>query len=86
MTTQNDSTLDTASAQEMLLIEKAARALDSRRDAGLDGLVEGLDSVIITTETDHLVPAIYELLRYTGLACTEAFFNADSQGLRARRA
>lgn len=79
MTLQNDTALDTASAQEMLLIEKAARALDSRRDAGLDGLVGGLDSVIIATETDHLVPATYELLRYTGLTCTEAFFEADSQ-------
>jgi hypothetical protein len=54
-------------------------ALDERRDAGLEGLVEGLDSVIIAAETDNLVPAVYELLRYTGLVCTEAFFDADSQ-------
>lgn len=79
MTTSQDSALDSASVQENTLIENAAKALDERRDAGLDGLVGGLDSVIITTETDHLVPATYELLRYTGLVCTEAFFDTDSQ-------
>jgi hypothetical protein len=79
MTPSQDSALDSASVQEKILIEKAAMALDERRDAGLDGLIGGLDSVIIATETDHLVPAVYELLRYTGFACTEAFFDADSQ-------
>ncbi len=79
MTAQKDLALDTASAQEKQLTDMAARALDSRHDAGLDGLVGGLDSVIISTETDNLVPATYELLRYTGLDCTEAFFEAESQ-------
>ncbi len=80
MTAQTDSALSSASAQEKLLIESTGPVLDSRRDAGLEGLVGGLDSVIISAETDHLVPAVYELLRYTGLSCTEAFFDADSQG------
>ncbi len=79
MTTSQDSALDSASVQENILIWKADTALDERRDAGLEGLVGGLDSVIIATETAHLVPAAYELLRYTGLACTEAFFDSDSQ-------
>jgi hypothetical protein len=79
MTTSQDSALDSVSVQENILVENAATALDERRDAGLDGLVDGLDSVIIATETDHLVPAVYELLQYTGLACPEAFFDADSQ-------
>jgi hypothetical protein len=79
MTTSQDSAPGYASVQENILIGKAAVALDERRDAGLEGLVGGLDSVIIATETDHLVPSVYELLRYTGLACTEAFFDADSQ-------
>jgi len=79
MTPSQDSALDSASVQENFLIEHAAVALDERRDAGLEGLVEGLDSVIIAAETDNLVPAVYELLRYTGLACTEAFFDAESQ-------
>jgi hypothetical protein len=79
MTTPHDSVLDSASVQEKNLIENANQALDERRDAGLEGLVGGLDSVIITVETDHLVPAVYELLRYTGLTVTEAFFDVDSQ-------
>jgi len=79
MTTSQDSALDSASEQENILIWKADKALEERRDAGLEGLVGGLDSVIIATETDHLVPAVYDLLRYTGLACTEAFFDNDSQ-------
>jgi hypothetical protein len=79
MTNSQDSALDSASLQENILLENAAKALDERRDAGLEGLVGCLDSVIIATETNHLVPAVYELLRYTGHACTEAFFEADSQ-------
>lgn len=79
MTNSQDSALDSASVQENILLENAAKALDERRDAGLEGLVGCLDSVIIATETNHLVPAVYELLRYTGHACTEAFFEADSQ-------
>ena len=79
MTTSQDSALDSVSLQENTLIENAAKALDERRDAGLEGLVGGLDSVIITTETAHLVPAVYELLQYTGLACTEVFFDTGSQ-------
>jgi hypothetical protein len=79
MTSSQNSAPGSASVQENILIENAAQALDERRDAGLEGLVGGLDSVIIATETDKLVPAVYELLRYTGLACTEAFFDADSQ-------
>jgi hypothetical protein len=79
MTTSQDSALDSASVQEKNLIENADQALERRRDAGLEGLVGGLDAVIISTETDHLVPAVYELLRYTGLACKEAFFDPDSQ-------
>lgn len=79
MTSLQNSALDSASVQENILIENATRALDDRRDAGLEGLVGALDSVIIATETDQLVPAVYELLRYTGLACTEAFFDDESQ-------
>ena len=57
------------------------QAVSERDNAGLEGLVGGLDSVIITTEPDNLVPAVYELLRYTGLSCQEAFFNADAQSV-----
>ena len=79
MTIQQDAVPGSAAAEERALNENAACALDRRRDAGLDGLSGGLDSVIIAVETDNLVPACYELLRYTGLSCTGGFFDADSQ-------
>ena len=65
--------------QERDLVEHASLVLDNRRDAGLEGLVGRLDAVIIATEPDHLVPAVYELLQYTGLSCTEAFFEQEFQ-------
>jgi hypothetical protein len=65
--------------EELLLRERASIVIQERRDAGLEGLVGGLDSVILATETDRLVPAVFELLQCTGLSITEAFFDADSQ-------
>ena len=67
------------SSEEEELIQDVLQAVSERGDAGLEGLVGGLDSIVITTEPDNLVPAVYELLRYTGLSCQEAFFDADSQ-------
>ncbi|MDO8873075.1 MAG: hypothetical protein Q7V05_10150 [Methanoregula sp.] len=78
MTTSQDSAPDSAYVQENILVENAAQALDERRDAGLEGLVGGLDSAIIATGTDHLVPAVYELLCYTGLACFDGFFTRSN--------
>jgi hypothetical protein len=71
---------DTLADEEDALIAKAAIVIDERREAGLEGLAGNLDSVIIATETDHLVPVVYELLRYTGHDCTETYFDADCQG------
>jgi hypothetical protein len=65
-----DDGKDVLSWQETKLLERAPVILDERRDAGLEGLVGGLDAVIIGTEQDHLLPAVIELLRYTGLSCT----------------
>jgi hypothetical protein len=62
---------ESLAGQEEELLQSAPIALDERRDAGLDGLVGGLDAVIITTEQNHFLPAATEFLRYTGLACTE---------------
>jgi hypothetical protein len=67
------------SNEEEALVARAAGVIDERRDAGLEGLVGNLDSVIIGTETNNLVPAVYELLRYTGLGCNETFFDTDNQ-------
>ena len=79
MTSENAFGLGNMSDQERELEERTALALDIRRDAGLEGLVGNLDAVIVATEPDHLVPAVYELLRYTGLSCVEAFFEQDFQ-------
>lgn len=79
MATRHDSGIDGISDQEKELIVEAARVLDERKSAGLEGRVGNLDSVIIATEPDRLVPAVYELLRYTGFSCTESFFDTDSQ-------
>jgi hypothetical protein len=65
--------------EEVTLTEQVSRILRERKEAGLEGLVGGLDSVIIATETDHLEPAVYELLRFTGLSCTASFFDDTSQ-------
>jgi hypothetical protein len=79
MTAGKASGLGNIAGQERVLAERTSIVQKERRDAGLEGLVCGLDAVIIATETDHLVPAVYELLRYTGLSCTDAFFDTDSQ-------
>jgi hypothetical protein len=76
---EEESGLGVVADQEQDLVEQASLVLDSRRDAGLEGLAGRLDAVIITIEPDHLVPAVYELLRYTGLLCTEAFFEQEFQ-------
>ena len=79
MITEHESGLGAVSERERDLEERASLAVDNRRDAGLEGLVGNLDAVIIATEPDHLVPAVYELLRYTGLTCVEAFFEQECQ-------
>ena len=61
------------SRQEEELLAQAPVVFDGRKDAGLEGLVGGLDAVIINTEPDRLVPAVTELLRYTGHVSDEAF-------------
>ena len=71
--------LGTIFAQEEELKIRAPQVVAERRDAGLEGLVGNLDAVIINTEVDRLVPAVYELLRYTGLDCREAFFDERGQ-------
>jgi 4-hydroxyphenylpyruvate dioxygenase-like putative hemolysin len=64
--------------QETELLEQVPRVLDERRDAGLDGLVGRLEAFIVNCEREHLVPAVTELLRYTGHSCTRAFADASA--------
>ena len=51
--------------------------LEQRRKHGLDGLVGGLNNVIINTEPDRQKPAVEELLKYTGLNVVGAFEDSD---------
>lgn len=46
---------------------------DTRRSVGLQGIVGGLDSIIINTETDRQKLAVEEILSYTGFKFEVAF-------------
>jgi len=59
--------------QEQDLAARIPGVLKDRREQGLEGLVGGLDAVIISTEQDRLGPAVAELIRYTGLFVRETF-------------
>ncbi|MBN1455782.1 MAG: hypothetical protein JW945_06005 [Methanomicrobia archaeon] len=55
------------------LKEAVPRVVDERKRLGLEGLVGGLECVIITTEPHNQQTAVAELLRYTGLELADAF-------------
>ena len=80
MTVQKTTAPESLSREEQTLIEKTSLVPGERREAGLEGLVGGLDSVIIAVEEDRLEPAVSELLTSTGLRCTEAFTGTECRG------
>lgn len=80
MTAYPKNATESLSRDEEALIGKTAQVPEERRKAGLEGLVGGLDSVIVAVEAERLEPGVLELLRSTGLSCTEAFTGADSRG------
>lgn len=59
------------------LLQETARVQRERAEAGLDGLVGGLEAVIINAQADLLGLAVQELLHNTGLKLTEAFADED---------
>jgi 4-hydroxyphenylpyruvate dioxygenase-like putative hemolysin len=59
------------------LKENIPRVLEKRKIAGLDGLVDGLECVIINTEPNKQRSAVVELLRYTGLEFSHAFEDSN---------
>jgi len=71
---QNDSDLlkDLKNSDEYLL-EKAPSIIAERKRLGLEGLVGGLQAVIINTEPERQRATAEELLRYTGLEYNGAF-------------
>ncbi len=52
---------------DRVLLERVEKAREERTKAGLDGLVGGLQAVIINTEQDCQKAAVQELLDFTGL-------------------
>ena len=64
--TEADLLKDLRNSDEYLL-EKAPRIIAERKWLGLEGLVGGLQAVIINTEPERQRSAAEELLRYTGL-------------------
>jgi len=71
---QNDADLlkDLKNSDEYLL-EKAPSIIAERKRLGLEGLVGGLQAVIINTEPERQRATAEELLRYTGLEYNGAF-------------
>ena len=55
------------------LKNKASLVIEERKKLGLEGLVGGLECVIINTEQDKQLDTINELLRWTGLKFDSAF-------------
>ncbi len=58
---------------DTLLKREIPRIIQERKRLGLDGLVKGLDSVIINTEPHLHISAATELIGSTGLSFSEAF-------------
>jgi len=61
------------SQSDRYLQQETRRVIEERRHLGLEGLVGGLDCVIVNTEPEHQVAAVEELLATTGLDISQAF-------------
>ncbi len=68
------STYDFSNSEDRLEKE-TERVKEERKELGLDGLVRGLEAVIINTENPRHVPAVEELLNFTGLRLHSFFRN-----------
>lgn len=70
--------IDFRNSDEYLLHE-VPRLISERNRAGLDGLVGGLEFIIINTEPEHQGGAVDELLARTGLVVSDAFEDPTSR-------
>ncbi|MFO7991945.1 MAG: hypothetical protein R6U61_06605 [Thermoplasmata archaeon] len=68
------STYDFSNSEDRLEKE-TERVKKERKELGLDGLVGGLEAVIINTENSRHVAAVEELLSFTGLKLHNSFRN-----------
>jgi len=58
---------------DRFLKEQTAMIRGVRKDSGLEGLVGGLDSIVINTELDKQRHAVKEILTYTGYELKNCF-------------
>ena len=65
------------SNNDEFLVRETQRAIADRQAAGLEGLVGGLNSVVINTEPDRQEAAVAELLQFTGLELETSFEDSD---------
>lgn len=68
--------MDQQNSDEVLRKE-VARVREERRLSGLEGLIGGLQAVIINTEKHLQKAAVEELIRYSGLQIQEAFADQE---------
>jgi len=61
------------------LLHEAPRLIEERKRAGLEGLVGGLEFIVINAEPDHQRGAAEELLARTGLHVADAFEDSVSR-------
>ncbi|WP_243310324.1 hypothetical protein [Fundidesulfovibrio agrisoli] len=60
-----------------VLLATSEAIIQERRKLGLEGLVGGLEAVVISTEQDHFQPAVLQLLSTTGHQLKYAFSDGD---------
>ena len=75
--TINNSEVNEFCNDDTRLREQVERVLKDRSDAGLEGLVGGLDHVVLNVEQDHQQAAVEEWMRHTSYDIAGAFENAD---------
>lgn len=64
-------------SQEKELKEKSTKIQEKRKHLGLEGLVKGLEAIIINVEEENLIASAKELLTYTGYDIADSFSNQE---------
>lgn len=63
---------------DTFLLESVKKINDDRKEFGLNGLVGGLNAIIINVEKENHTSAVQELLDFTGYDIKESFENDDN--------
>lgn len=71
--TKSEDLLEGLKDSDDHLLNEALNVEEERKQSGLDGLVGGLQAVVINTEPELQKAAVEELLRYTGLSFYRAY-------------